>query len=602
MLRTMPMILSLLVLLLMVPALLAQQDDAATTQAIARAEAKLNAAEASGAKTFAAELYDEAVFRLNLAKEQLRAQKAEERRAALLRAIEAELAADAAQARARWLSTVDEIRSLRGEITRRGGRVEEMSLPVEPKLMLDRGQTSMDRVEVAEAAIARAKQAGGERLAPEDLARAEEITQSARQIARTASNSTSADHLAYVAEMLARRAEYLSHLENLGRVVPDLRVERTRLVQVEMEAQAAEERRRRERREQELAEMRERLEREERSRQLDRAEIERLETQVRQHREQLAATFGADRAARLQAEAQLDRLRAEYVAVLARAASRAEVESVRQGLEDQRLLVESLQTRERQTEEATALEIDRLRDELQREREADRLSTRALQERQNAIAQMNQELERLRVERQEHERSRVEAEQSFRQGVEAAQQRARDAEAESRRLREQVEAERQRALEAEARLAHSRQEVDQLRLEDTERAEQLKRALAELAETRTESRGFILTLPGLYFDTGRAALKAGTRNNLSRIAGLLAGNEKARVIVEGHTDSVGAEAMNQTLSEARAKAVADYLVAQGFPRARIETIGYGESSPIASNDTVAGRQQNRRVELVISLE
>jgi len=124
--------------------------------------------------------------------------------------------------------------------------------------------------------------------------------------------------------------------------------------------------------------------------------------------------------------------------------------------------------------------------------------------------------------------------------------------------------------------------------------------LSKLAETRNTERGFIVTLPGLFFDSGKAALKPGARNTLSKIAEQLRVSQDAQISIEGHTDSVGSDTYNQALSEKRAAAVRDYLVSRGLGAAKINITGQGETAPVASNDTPAGRQQNRRVELVIA--
>ncbi|MDQ3282353.1 MAG: OmpA family protein [Acidobacteriota bacterium] len=128
----------------------------------------------------------------------------------------------------------------------------------------------------------------------------------------------------------------------------------------------------------------------------------------------------------------------------------------------------------------------------------------------------------------------------------------------------------------------------------------MQQSLSQLAQTRQSERGFIVTLPGLFFDTGKAVLKPGARNTLSKIADQLRVNDEIRISVEGHTDAVGSEELNQRLSEKRAAAVRDYLVNRGVSADRITTVGLGESAPIATNDDASGRQQNRRVELVIS--
>lgn len=114
-------------------------------------------------------------------------------------------------------------------------------------------------------------------------------------------------------------------------------------------------------------------------------------------------------------------------------------------------------------------------------------------------------------------------------------------------------------------------------------------------ETRETARGLIVNLSDVLFDTGKADLKPGTREKLSRLSGVLLSHPGLHVEVEGHADNVGATDFNQTLSESRAASVRDYLVRGGIAPNTVGTAGFGESQPVASNDTAAGKQQNRRV-------
>jgi len=109
-------------------------------------------------------------------------------------------------------------------------------------------------------------------------------------------------------------------------------------------------------------------------------------------------------------------------------------------------------------------------------------------------------------------------------------------------------------------------------------------------------------LSDVLFDTGRATLKPGADRALDRLAQFLKGNPGTRVIVEGHTDSVGSEAYNEELSHRRAQAVTEALSARGVPADQYQAKGLGKAYPVASNETPAGRQQNRRVEIVFSDE
>jgi outer membrane protein OmpA-like peptidoglycan-associated protein len=131
------------------------------------------------------------------------------------------------------------------------------------------------------------------------------------------------------------------------------------------------------------------------------------------------------------------------------------------------------------------------------------------------------------------------------------------------------------------------------------RAELLKQFNAVLA-TRATARGLIVNMSGVLFQTGKAVLQPAGREKLSKIAGILSAHKGLKLEAEGFTDSTGTEAFNQTLSEARAKNAMEYLIAQGVPTTSISSQGFGKGNPIASNATRAGRQENRRVELVVS--
>ncbi|HET6564609.1 MAG TPA: OmpA family protein [Xanthomonadales bacterium] len=124
----------------------------------------------------------------------------------------------------------------------------------------------------------------------------------------------------------------------------------------------------------------------------------------------------------------------------------------------------------------------------------------------------------------------------------------------------------------------------------------------EALKARETERGLVLTLGDVLFDTDRATLKPGAEMTLDRLAAFLNDHPDRELLIEGHTDSRGSDYYNLELSERRAGAVRLALVDRGISPARLEALGLGESYPVATNDTVAGRQQNRRVEIVISDE
>ena len=134
------------------------------------------------------------------------------------------------------------------------------------------------------------------------------------------------------------------------------------------------------------------------------------------------------------------------------------------------------------------------------------------------------------------------------------------------------------------------------------RREQLRGELNAVLDTHATARGLIVNLSDVLFDTGRADLNSGAREKLARISGILALHPDLRLEVEGHTDDVGSDDANQRLSERRGESVRAYLVNQGIASATVGTIGLGETKPVATNSTVAGRQLNRRVELIVSGE
>jgi outer membrane protein OmpA-like peptidoglycan-associated protein len=177
---------------------------------------------------------------------------------------------------------------------------------------------------------------------------------------------------------------------------------------------------------------------------------------------------------------------------------------------------------------------------------------------------------------------------------------ARYAEQERTTLAAQLDQARLQSREREA--AAARTEASTARMEASaaqQQAAALQREI-EALQARPTDRGLVLTLGDVLFETGKADLKAGTIDNLDRLAQFLAKHPDRTVTIEGHTDSVGGEDFNVGLSHRRAESVRSYLLRQGIDTTRIQTQGMGESVPVASNDTAGGRQQNRRVEIIVS--
>ena len=152
---------------------------------------------------------------------------------------------------------------------------------------------------------------------------------------------------------------------------------------------------------------------------------------------------------------------------------------------------------------------------------------------------------------------------------------------EAQNAQAQAESSKSQAQAAQAQLANAQQQ------------------LADLQAKKTD-RGMVVTLGDVLFDTGQATLKPGAQLAMNRLATFLSSNRETRILIEGHTDSVGSEEYNEALSERRARAVATELMSRGIPADQLQTVGRGKGYPVASNGTPEGRQQNRRVEIVFS--
>jgi len=250
--------------------------------------------------------------------------------------------------------------------------------------------------------------------------------------------------------------------------------------------------------------------------------------------------------------------------------------------------------------------------------------------------QSSEDARALAVERQEAERIAKEKADAAAQAKAAAESKAaaeaaeakRRADTEARRQAEltaareaQMKAEaaaKEARLKADADLAamKAKAEADALKArEDAAKADALKAKQAaeelrsnllaqfnRILETRDTPRGLVITMGDVLFDTGKYDLRPPTREMLAKLTGILVAHNGLRLEVEGHTDATGSDELNQKLSEQRAETVRDYLVKQGLDASAISAKGFGKTTPVADNTTAAGRQKNRRVELVVSGE
>jgi outer membrane protein OmpA-like peptidoglycan-associated protein len=161
----------------------------------------------------------------------------------------------------------------------------------------------------------------------------------------------------------------------------------------------------------------------------------------------------------------------------------------------------------------------------------------------------------------------------------------------------QADADQSRADKLTAQQAAQQAEADKAAIRT-----RLSAQLNSILQTRDSARGLIVSMSDVLFDTGKFSLKPGAREKLAKVAGILLAYPGLNIEVGGYTDNVGGDAMNQTLSENRAGSVRDYLVQQGVATNSVSSKGFGNTLPVSSNNNAAGRQQNRRVELLVSGE
>jgi outer membrane protein OmpA-like peptidoglycan-associated protein len=239
------------------------------------------------------------------------------------------------------------------------------------------------------------------------------------------------------------------------------------------------------------------------------------------------------------------------------------------------------QARQRQIADAQAAES--ARQKALADAEARASADRAAAEKASADAARAQaEAERLRAERE-----RAAADEQQRQ-------------AELARLQAQ-QAQQQAQAADQARL-----QADQARLQAEQAQQQLRQQLLQqfnmILETRDTARGLIVNMSDVLFDFNKYTLRPAAREKLAKISGIILSHPGLRLEVDGYTDSIGSESYNQKLSEERADGVRTYLTSQGIPSDIVVSKGFGKENPVASNDNAAGRQKNRRVEMVVSGE
>ena len=318
-----------------------------------------------------------------------------------------------------------------------------------------------------------------------------------------------------------------------------------------------------------------------------------------------------------------DRYAAETFTKATRLLNEAETarEKRRRGNEVQQPARQAAQT----AEDARLIALQRQEEEFQADqrrlaaqRESDALALARAEEDRRRQAEARAEADRLAADRDRAaadaarlaqqaaaDAARAAAERE-RAAVDQARLDAERARAEAERVKAEADASRAAAeaarAAAEAQAQQARQLAEQSEREKAELRDRLRQQLNVILETRETARGLIVNLSDVLFDVDSANLKPGAREKLARIAGIVSGHPDLKMEIEGHTDSTGTDDYNQRLSERRAQSVSAYLNQQGIGRAIVATAGYGESRPVATNGTSAGRQQNRRVEIVVSGE
>jgi len=258
--------------------------------------------------------------------------------------------------------------------------------------------------------------------------------------------------------------------------------------------------------------------------------------------------------------------------------------------------------------------IDEERAEIERREGYDREASAKNRANEESRRRENAEADTANAVRQGNEANRQNLD------AQAAAQRAQGAQSDAERQRDDAD---RRNLNAQATASDARQQqqvaeadADRHRAAAASSDVQLQHAIADreelrarllqqfnlILETRDTARGLVVNMSDVLFDSGKYTLRPMAREKLAKISGIVLAYPSLKLAVEGNTDSVGTEVSNQRLSEQRAEGVRTYLTQQGVPEGSTTAKGFGKSRPIATNDTSEGRQQNRRVELVVSGE
>jgi outer membrane protein OmpA-like peptidoglycan-associated protein len=271
-----------------------------------------------------------------------------------------------------------------------------------------------------------------------------------------------------------------------------------------------------------------------------------------------------------------------------------------QTAEDARLIALERQEQERLANERRAAAEREAAEKAKAEEEA---RMRAQAEEQQRLEAQRRALAEQTAKLETERRAQADAN---RLAAEAAQKSAEAERLAAEKAKAEADAARQAALQQQQLLAQQAQDAERARLNAEQEKERLRKQLLDqfnmILETRDTARGLIVNMSDVLFDTAKWTLRPIAREKLARVAGIVLSHPGLLIEVEGHTDSVGSDAYNQRLSEQRANSVREYLITQGLRPDILSSKGFGETTPVATNDTATGRQQNRRVELVVSGE
>ena len=238
-------------------------------------------------------------------------------------------------------------------------------------------------------------------------------------------------------------------------------------------------------------------------------------------------------------------------------------------------------------EDARVLSIQKRNDErAAAERQAERDRTQAAQ-------QQAQQAQAAATQAQAQQQAAQQAADQARQQQLAAQQATEQARAQQQALAQQAADARAQADRAEQARLQTEQQAAQQR-------EKLRQQLSQVLQTRETAQGLVANMPDVLFDFNKSTLKPSAKERLAKVAGIILAYPDLQLKIDGYTDSVGGEQYNQQLSEERAASVRDYLISQGVSANNVIAQGFGKNDPIASNASPEGRQQNRRVEMLVS--